>query len=247
MGSFGLMILRAFCLVVLLVGRCVLAATNEYYARAEVKGIVDGMITAYGGAEKLKALERVKTVMEIKEGPATLKGTLYQATGKARMDMEAAGRAFSAVSIFDGKEFVYLFNGKATAMPASAKEQLEYGVKEGVFQAAMLHTFLTKEHELVYRGKKKYEGKEYDFIETVDGRGWKHEHYIDPQTRRQMVTVARHSRGGYTHVVEAFDEFEGVAYPKRVLVKGVDGSARGSLRVLEVSKDFRDDVFLAPK
>jgi hypothetical protein len=241
------MILRAFGLAVLLVGRCVLAATNEYYTRAEAKGIVDGMIAAYGGAEKLKGLERVKTVMEIKEGPMNFKGTLYQATGKARMDMDAAGRPISAVSIYDGKEFVYVFNGKAAAMPASAKESLEYGVKEGGFQAAMLHTFLTKEHELVYGGRKKHDGKEYDFIQTVNGRGWKQDHYIDPQTRREVVTVTRHSRGGHTHVVEAFDEFEGVLYPKRILVKGVDGSARGSLRVLEVSKDFKDDVFVAPK
>lgn len=238
---------KAFLIGVFCAAVSALAATNEYYTRAEVKGIVDEVIKAYGGAEKLKAIERAKTVMEIKEGPVTLKGTLYQAAGKARMEMVAEGRPVSMMSLYDGKDFHYLMNGKPAAMPASSKEQLEYGVKEGVFQAAMLHTFLTKEHELVYRGKKQYDGKEYDFIETVDGRGWKHEHYIDPQTRRQMVTVARHSRGGYTHVVEAFGEFEGVLYEKRMIVKGADGSPRGSMRVLEVSKEFGDEVFLAPK
>jgi hypothetical protein len=246
MASVGGVMTKAFWVAVLLGGLSVFGATNEYYTKPEVKKIVDEVIAAYGGEEKLKGVERAKVTMEIKEGPATFVGTLYQASGKARMDMEIPGR-MKAVNIFDGKTFVYLLNGKPAPAPPNAKDTLEYGVKEGVFQASMLHTFLSKEHELVYRGKKEYDGKEYDLIETTDTRPWKKEHYIDPQTRREMVTVTRHDKGGYTHVAEAFDEFEGVLYQKRVSVKGVDGSTRGSMRVLGVSKDFGDEVFASPK
>src|SRR5688572_23072720 len=64
--TFG-MISKAVCLLILCVGCSALAATNEYYTKAEVKGIIDEMIKAYGGVEKLKGMERAKISMDVKE------------------------------------------------------------------------------------------------------------------------------------------------------------------------------------
>lgn len=221
------------------------AATNEYYSSSKAKEIIDAMVNAYGGVEKLTALERVKVVMEIREGSTAFKGTLYQTLTKARFDLATSNSKgdINIINVFDGKDFFATVNGQSTPISASARDQLEFGTKEGVFQASILHTFLAKENDVAYRGKKKYGDTEYDVIETTDERGWKKEHYIDPASHREMVTTTTNKQGVRTHVTEAFDEFAGVLYQKRVTIKGADGTTRGSMRVLDVSSDFGDAVF----
>lgn len=239
------MISKAVCFLVLALGCRAFAATNEYYSSPVVKGIVDSLIKAYGGEEKLKQFERIKIVMDVKEGAMTVKGTLYQTATKARLDMEltANQRKAHLINLYDGKEFVSLVNGQAVPMKASMKEQLERSVKEGVFQAAILDEFLNKKHDVLYRGKKTYDGKTYEVIESRNEWGITKEHYIDPEKHREIVEIKRDKEGVRTHVFEAFDEFEGVLYQKRALVKGTDGSLRGSWAVKEISKDFEDSVF----
>jgi hypothetical protein len=223
-----------------------LGATNEYYTSAEVKKIVDEVIREYGGEEKLMGFERIKGLIEMKEGPEPMKMTLYEARGKARLDV-TKGQA-NVSSMFDGERYVTVVNGKVTpTTPQAAKDQLAGEAANGVFQAELLDLFRNKDHQVIYRGKKKYDRKEYEVIETTDKRGKKKEHYIDPQTNRRMVEVKHEERGFTAVVVEAFDQYEGVLYEKRVTFKGADGSVRGAGRIVALSKDFGDDVFSGPK
>jgi hypothetical protein len=223
-----------------------LGATNEYYTSAEVKRIVDGVIKEYGGEEKMTGFERIKALIEMKEGTETGKMTFYEARGKARLDV-TKGRV-SVSSMFDGRQHVTVVNGKvAPTTPEAAKDQLSAEAANGVFQAELIDLFRNKDHQVLYRGKKKYDGKEYEVIETTDKRGKKKEHYIDLRTNRRMVEVKHEVRGLTAVVVEAFDEYEGVLYEKRVTFKGSDGSVRGSGRIVALSKDFGDDVFSGPK
>src|SRR5688572_23557508 len=103
MAIFG-KALAAFLTVGLLVGSR--AATNEYYTKPEVKEIVDNMLKAYGGVEKLKQFDRVKAVTDITRRGNTGKVTIYRTPSMARTDVEATvnRRRGVIVNIFDGKE-----------------------------------------------------------------------------------------------------------------------------------------------
>ena len=219
------------------------AATNEYYTKAEVKKIVDEVIAAYGGEEKLKQFERFKVHAEVKNNEGLTKITLYESKSKARFDMVAD--RLKVAAFYDGKEFVSVVNGReAPLTPPKVKEQLEDELKDGVFQDSVVRVFKNKEHDVLDLGKKKFDGTEYDVIETTDVRGKKKTHYFDRKTRRRMVETRLTATGEkQTIMTEAFGEYEGVLYEKRVIFKNADGSLQGSGRILEVTKDFEDSVF----
>jgi hypothetical protein len=219
------------------------AATNEYYTSPKAKAVIDAMINALGGAEKMKAIDRVKIIAQTTSEGQTGRGTFYQTATKMRREY---GAPYNWFEIYDGKEVVAIVNGKrAPAKPDSAKF-FESELKEGVFQAALLDVFMNKDRHVIYRGKKTFERREYEVIETASHDNMLREHYIDPETHHEMVRIRHEPKGDRIVVVVAYDEFKGVFYQKRAVWKRRDGSVSGGMRVVEVSSDFDDSIFKAP-
>src|ERR1041384_1880716 len=116
------------------------AATNEYYTSPKAKAVIDGLIRAYGGAEKMKAIDRVKVVMHITSQSRTFRATFYQTATKMRRD----ATPMNVVEIYDGKELTTTVNGKRVPSKPESKEDLANELKEGVFQAALLDVFMNR-------------------------------------------------------------------------------------------------------
>jgi hypothetical protein len=219
------------------------AATNEYYTSPKAKAVIDGLISSYGGAEKMKAIDRVKVVMQITSQNRTIRATFYQTATKMRRDVAQV----NLVEIYDGKEMIATVNGKRVPPKPESKDELANELKEGVFQAALLDVLMNKDRHVVYRGEKSFDGKKYDVLETANYKNEMREHYIDPESHREIVRMRHKPTGIETSINEAFDEFKGVLFEKRTILKRVDGSVAGGMRVVEISSDFDDSVFDLPQ
>lgn len=216
------------------------AATNEYYTSAKAKEVIDGLIKAYGGAEKIKAVDRIKMVIEGQEG-VNAKITRYQTKSKIRMDVNAGG--VMATEIFDGKNIVVIVNGARQAAPPGHQESLEAEVREGPFQAGLLEALTGKDRQVTYRGKKSFDGKECDVIERLKKRNEVYDHYIDPDTHREVARVSHDADGIEVQKVESFGEFKGIVYPTKMVTQKPSGVMVRAFKVTEVSTDFDDSVF----
>lgn len=217
------------------------AATNEYHTSAKAKEVIDALIKAYGGVEKIKAIDRIKMVIDNQQAGANAKITLYQTPTKIRMDANAAGVA--ATEIYDGKNLVVIVNGKREAAPPGHQESLEGELREGVFQAGLLEALTGKTRQVSYRGRKTLDGKEYEVIERVKKPGEVYSHYIDPQTHREVARVINDADGIQVQKMETFGEFKGVIYPTRMVTQAPNGVVMRTFKVTEVTSDFNDSVF----
>lgn len=218
-----------------------LAATNEYYTSAKAKEVIDGLIKAYGGAEKIKAIDRIKMVIEDAQQGANAKIILYQTKSKIRMDADAGG--VKATEIFDGKNMVVIVNGTRHEAPPGHREKLEEEVREGPFQAGLLEVLTGKDRQVTYRGKKTFDGKDCDVIERVKMHNEIYDHYIDPTTHREVARVSRDADGIEVQKVDNFGEFKGVLYPTKMVTQKPNGVVVRTFKVTEVSTDFDDSVF----
>ena len=218
------------------------AATNEYYSSPAAKAVIDAMIQAYGGAEKLKAIDRVKVVAQVTTGSRTVRATFYQTATKMRRD--AVSGPVNLIEIFDGKDVIAILNGKPVTPRPEAKPDLANEVKEGVFQAALLDVFMNKDRHVALREKKVFDGKNCDVIETKNYRDELREHFIDPESHREIGRITHKPQEKEMSVFEGFDEFQGVVYPARMVFKRADGSVSGGMRVVEISSDFDNSVFV---
>ena len=221
------------------------AATNDYYTSPKAKALIDGMVQAYGGADKLKAIERVKVSLQVVSEGQVVEATIYQTSTKMRRD--AAGQPGNMIEIYDGKNLTAILNGKSITPRPESQQDLANEVKEGVFQSALLDVFLNKDRHVVYRGKKTLDGKQCEVIETANHRNVLREHYIDPKSHREIARINHKSSGDETSIFEAFGDFKGVVYPSKVVSKRPDGSVSGRMRVVGITSDFDESVFVAPK
>jgi hypothetical protein len=220
-----------------------LAATNEYYTSAKAKEVIDGLIKAYGGADKIKAVDRIKMVIEDAQQGANAKITLYQTKSKIRMDVNAGGVA--ATEIFDGKTITAVVNGTRQPAPPGHQDSLAEELREGPFQSGLLEVLTGKDRQLTYRGKKTFDGKECDVIERVKKANEIYDHYIDPETHREVARVSHDADGIEVQKVESFGEFKGVIYPTKMVTQKPNGIVVRTFKVTEVSSDFDESVFNA--
>jgi hypothetical protein len=218
-------------------------ATNEYYTSAKAKEVIDGLFNAYGGADKIKEIDRIKMVIEDAQQGVNAKVTLYQTKTKIRMDASAAG--VMATEIFDGKSMIAIVNGKRETPPPGHQESLESELREGPFQAGLLEVLTGTDRQVAYRGKKMFDGKECDVIERVKKRNEVYDHYIDPGTHREVARVLRDADGIEVQKVESFGEFKGVLYPTKMITQKPSGVLVRTFKVTEVTSDFDDSVFQA--
>jgi hypothetical protein len=223
------------------------AATNEYYSSAVTKEIIDGLIKASGGAEKIKAIDRIKVVMDASVDGKTMRATILQTKSHLRREVALAPE-MKVIEIYDGKDVATIVNGKrAPKGRPKAKEEMDAELKEGVFQAALLDDFVNRERHVKYLGKKVFGGKSCDLIETIDARQILRQHYLDPQSHREIFRIKHQPEGAETSIFEDFSEFKGVLYPSKMTFKKADGSVSGRARVAEISSNFDDSVFVAPR
>lgn len=218
-----------------------LAATNEYYTSAKAKEVIDGLIKAYGGAEKIKAVDRIKMVIENGQQGANAKITLYQTKTKIRTDVNAGPVA--ATEIFDGKTITAIVNGTRQPAPPGHQESLTEELREGPFQSGLLEVLTGKDRIVAYRGKKTFDGKDCDVIERVKKRNEVYDHYIDPDTHREVARVSHDADGIEVQKVESFGEFKGIVYPAKMVTQKPNGVVVRTFKVTEVSSDFDDSVF----
>lgn len=219
--------------------------TNDYYRDPEAKKVIDAIIEAHGGRERIEAVDRVKITMHTRMYAGEADITIYQTRSAIRRDTTIEDRVYVECLNADG---IWVSeSNEDQASPAGLDVLLQFEIDKGLLQQPMLNKLLAKDRELTFRGKTIYREKSCWLIETKDVMGQTVKHYFDAETNLALaeVTVLGDDRESRQLFV-LHDRFEGVGYAKRVALTDEKNQLQGSTEITEITSDFPDSVFKKP-
>jgi len=239
--------IRRICLSVI-----ALAVLAPSLLSQNVDEIIAKYIQARGGADKLKAVQSIKTTATMTMGPGMeLAGTVLQKRPMlGRMEFTVQG--MTAVQAYDGKDGwdIMPFQGKKDAEPMAADD-----VKNMELEADIdgpLIDYKTKGNTVEYLGKDKVEGSDAYKLKVTRKNGIVETLYVDSDTGLIVKAQAKLKvRGNEMDVESTFSDFrtvDGLVFPFAIEQGAAGGTQKQKITVekIEVNPDLNDSQFHMP-
>jgi len=239
--------IRRICLSVI-----ALAVLAPSLLSQNVDEIIAKYIQARGGADKLKAVQSIKTTATMTMGPGMeLAGTVLQKRPMlGRMEFTVQG--MTAVQAYDGKDAwqIMPFTGKKDPELMSADEAKE--TEEMADVDGPLVDYKSKGHQVELLGKEKIEGTDAYKLKLTLKNGDVQTVYIDADSFLQIKEVDKRTiRGTETETetsIGDYKEVNGLLFPFAIenSVKGSDQKQKITITKIELNVPIEDSVFKMP-
>ena len=216
-----------------------------------VDEIIAKYVQARGGADKLKAVQSIKTTATMTMGGMELAGTIVQKRPKlSRMEFTVQG--MTAVQAYDGKDAwqIMPFMGKKDPELMSADEAKE--TEEMADVDGPLVDYKSKGHQVELLGKEKIEGTDAYKLKLTLKNGDVQTVYIDADSFLQIKEVDKRTiRGTETETESSigdYKEVNGLLFPFAIEnnVKGSDQKQKITITKIELNVPVEDTVFKMP-
>lgn len=216
------------------------AQTNDYHVNEDARRLINNIIAAYGGFERLTNVSRMMSVMQMNSGGRQIHVTLYETRQKIRREI-LAGRQM--IQTYDGTNGFVEANGHSVPAPEALTQDLRGQIAKGVMQASLVVNFTGTNSFVKFLGKMEYESAQFFVIQTHDAKGQVVEHYFDPANYREFVEITKTKTGDEIQRFDEYKIFKGIFYPKKTTIKSADGRLLGGMELVKISDDFDDLIF----
>jgi outer membrane lipoprotein-sorting protein len=239
--------IRKVCLTV-----SALAVLAPSLLAQNVDEIIAKNIQARGGAEKLKAVQSIKTSATMSMGPGMeIPAEMVQKRpGMSRMEFTAQG--MTGVVAYDGKQAwqIMPFMGKKDPELMSADEAKE--PEENSDLDGPLVDYKSKGHQVELQGKEKIEGTDAYKLKLTLKNGDVQTVYIDADSFLEIKEVEKRTIRGTEQETESsigdYKEVNGILFPFAVEsgMKGSDQKQKITVSKIELNVPVDDSVFKMP-
>lgn len=217
-----------------------------------VDEIIAKNVQARGGADKLKAVQSIKSTATMSMGPGMeAPGVLIQKRpALARLEFTVQG--LTAVQAYDGKQAwqIMPFMGKKDPEVMSADEAKE--TEEMADLDGPLVDYKAKGHQVEFQGKEKIEGTDAYKLKVTLKNGDVQTMYIDADSFLEIKEVTKRTVRGSEQEVESaigdYKEVNGIMFPFAVEsgIKGSDQKQKLTITKVELNVPAEDSMFKMP-